>query len=59
MAAVVDCWLDLFDDDSLAAFEWLHACGDSFVFDAASAYVFMIIRSCADGEDWGPWAALL
>ena len=34
MAAVVDRWLDLFDDDSLAAFDWLHACGGSFDFDA-------------------------
>jgi hypothetical protein len=30
IAAVVDCWLDLFDNDSLAAFAWFHARYNSF-----------------------------
>jgi hypothetical protein len=30
MAATIDGWLDVFDDDSLAAFKGLHACCDSY-----------------------------
>ena len=48
IAAIVDRGLDLFDDDSFAAFGRFHAWRGSCGFDAVERYVLMI-RSCGFG----------